>query len=109
MKNEILWFEMVLVDNFVLPSIVKIGGENLMQTLTDLEKRQILNSKYQSLEKMVELVHCGTRDDFKNIVITNLKDKFAYKYDSQKGFFVSYSNSRQMIGRLMKKFSSVSD
>ena len=47
------------------------------------------NEKYQSLEKMVEVVHCGTRDDFKNIVITNLKDKFAYKYDSQKGFFVS--------------------
>ena len=79
----------IVNNNFVFPSIVKIGGENLMQTLTDLEKSQILNSKYQSLEKMVELVHCGTRDDFKNIVITNLKDKFAYKYDSKKGFFVS--------------------
>jgi hypothetical protein len=73
----------------VFPSIVKVGGENLIQALTDSEKTQILDSKYQSLEKMVELVHCGTRDDFKNIVITNLKDKFAYKYDSQKGFFVS--------------------
>jgi uncharacterized C2H2 Zn-finger protein len=79
----------IVNNNFVFPSIVKIGGENLMQTLTELEKRQILDCKYQSLEKMVELVHCGTRDDFKNIVITNLKDKFAYKYDSQKGFFVS--------------------
>ena len=37
----------------------------------------------------MELVHCGTRDVLKNIVITNLKDKFAYKYDSQKGFSVS--------------------
>ena len=79
----------IVNNNFVFPSIVKIGGENLMQTLTELEKRQILDCKYQSLEKMVELVHCGTRDDFKNIFITNLKDKFAYKYDSQKGFFVS--------------------
>lgn len=79
----------IVNNNFVFPSIVKIGGENLMHTLTELEKRQILDCKYQSLEKMVELVHCGTRDDFKNIVITNLKDKFAYKYDSQKGFFVS--------------------
>jgi hypothetical protein len=78
-----------IVVNYVLPSIVKIGSENLINTLTDSEKSQIMDSKYQSLEKMVELVHCGTRDDFKNIVITNLKDKFAYKYDSQKGFFVS--------------------
>jgi hypothetical protein len=76
-------------NNFVFPSIAKIGTENLMQSLTDSEKCQILDSKYQSLEKMVELVHCGTRDDFKNIVITNLKDKFAYKFDTQKGFFVS--------------------
>ena len=79
----------IVNNNFVFPSIVKIGGVNLMQTLTELEKRQILDCKYQSLEKMVELVHCGTPDDFKNIVITNLKEKFPYKYDSQKGFFVS--------------------
>ena len=79
----------IVNNNFVFPSIVKIGGENLMQTLTDLEKSQILDSKYQSLEKMVELVHCGTRDNFINIVTTNLKDKFACKYDSKKGFFVS--------------------
>jgi hypothetical protein len=79
----------IVNNNYVFPSIVKVGGENLIQALTDSEKTQILDSKYQSLEKMVELVHCGTRDDFKNIVITNLKDKFAYKYDSQKGFFVS--------------------
>ena len=40
-------------------------GDNLIdEIVTDLEKSQILNSKYQSLEKMVELVHCGTRDDF---------------------------------------------
>ena len=79
----------IVNNNFVFPSIVKIGGENLMQTLTELEKRQILDCKYQSLEKLVELVDCGTRDNFKNIVITNVEEKFPYKYDSQKGFFVS--------------------
>ena len=68
----------IVNNNFVFPSIDKIGGENLMQTLTDLERSQILDSKYQSLVKMVELVHCGTRDDFKNIVITNLRDKSYY-------------------------------
>ena len=39
----------IVNNNFVFPSIVKIGGENLMQTLTDLEKSEILNSKYQSI------------------------------------------------------------
>ena len=34
---------------------------------------------------VVKLVYCGTHNQF----ITNLKDKFAYRYDSSKGFFTA--------------------
>jgi hypothetical protein len=51
-----------IVVNYVLPSIAKIGSQNLSHTLTDPEKTQIMDSKYRPLEKMVDFVHCGTRD-----------------------------------------------
>jgi hypothetical protein len=42
---------------------------------------------------MVEIVHCGEHNVFKNIVITNLKDKFAYKYDKDKGYFTTMTKN----------------
>jgi hypothetical protein len=38
--------------------IVSIGNEDLLNVLTMQEKRQILNSKFNSLEKLVEITHC---------------------------------------------------
>ena len=43
----------------------------------------------KALDKLIEITHCGEYPQFKNVVITNLKDDFAYKYDSNKGFFVT--------------------
>ncbi len=69
--------------------IFSLGNEELVDKLTMSEKRQIMNARLCSLEKMVEIAHCGNYPHFKNIVITNLKDNFAYKYDESKGFFVT--------------------
>jgi len=69
--------------------IVSIGNEDIMNVLTIQEKKLIINSKLNSLEKIVEITHCGSLDQFKNIIITNLKDNFAYKYDDKKGFFIT--------------------
>jgi hypothetical protein len=42
-----------------------------------------------SLDKLVEIVHCGANyHQFKNIVITNIKDEYAYTYNADAGFFV---------------------
>ena len=75
--------------NINFPNILSIGKENVVKTLTRGEKKYILDSKWMSLDKMVELVHCKNHNTFKNIVITNLKDKFAYKYDETKGYFIT--------------------
>jgi len=53
------------------------------------EKKQIINSRLNAIEKIVEIAHCGEYHQFKNIVITNLHDNFAYRYDSEKGYFVT--------------------
>tara|TARA_B110000971_G_C19941716_1_gene469028 strand:+ start:398 stop:1144 length:747 start_codon:yes stop_codon:yes gene_type:complete len=69
--------------------ILSIGNEDLKETLSLNDKKTIMNSRLCALEKMVEIVHCGGYDKFKNIIITNLKDNFAYKYDDDKGYFIT--------------------
>jgi hypothetical protein len=69
--------------------ICNIGYEEIMQVLTPQQKEQIMNARLKSLDKLVEIAHCGEYNQFKNIIITNLKDEFAYKYDNSKGFFVT--------------------
>jgi hypothetical protein len=69
--------------------IYSLGNEELINVLTYEQKKQIMNSRFCSLEKIVEITHCGNMNQFKNIIITNLKDNFAYKYDDSKGYFVS--------------------
>lgn len=64
------------------------GKEEILETLTMKEKKQILNSKMLCLEKFVEIAHCGNYTQFKNIIITNMKDNFAYKFDEKLGYFI---------------------
>ena len=77
------------VININFPNILSIGKENVVKTLTRSEKKYILDSRWCSIDKMVEIVHCRNHNTFKNILITNLKDKFAYKYDETKGYFIT--------------------
>ena len=72
------------INNFQL---IGFGKEEIIETLTDRDKKMILNSRYCSLEKLIEIVHCGKYKQFKNIIITNMKDNFMYKYDDNKGQF----------------------
>ena len=76
-------------NHYHFPPIMGLGNENLLEKLTLQEKKEILDRRLWSLETMVQMVHCGKHDMFKNIIITNLKDKFAYKYDETKGYFIT--------------------
>ena len=88
------------VININFPNILSLGKENIPETLSRGEKKFILDSRLMSIDKMVEIVHCGRHNMFKNIVITNLKDKFAYKYDETKGYFIT-GNKTDLIDDLM--------
>ena len=77
------------INNYNFPQIMNLGNENVVETLTLQEKKTILDRRLYSLETMVEMVHCGNNNLFKNIIITNLKDKFAYRYDEGKGYFIT--------------------
>jgi hypothetical protein len=62
--------------------------ENIIEKLTNKEKKLILNSRYKSLEKLVEIVHCGNYNEFKNILVTNANNNYMYKFDSYKKQFI---------------------
>jgi hypothetical protein len=74
-------------NNFL--QIYSVGSEDIINVLTEQQKNTIMNSKFGALDKLVEITHCGPYNQFKNVIITNLKDEYAYKYDSIKGFFVA--------------------
>ena len=71
--------------DIVSPLIFLFNTINLLNVLTYEQKQQIMKSRMNSLEKIVEITHCGEMNQFKNIIVTNLKDNFAYRYDNDKG------------------------
>ena len=80
-----------ITNNFQLIGFGK--EDDLHQVLTNKEKKMILNSHYASLEKLIKIVHCGKYNQFKNIIITNMKDNYMYKYDEKEGMFILRSKA----------------
>jgi hypothetical protein len=76
--------------------LVGFGKEEITEVLTNNEKKLIMNSKYGCLEKLIEIVHCGKYSQFKNVILTNMKDNYMYKYDDTKGCFVLGTKSEIM-------------
>jgi len=71
------------INNNIINNINLIGfgkdEEELLKTLTMNEKKQIMYANYRCLDKLVEIVHCGKYDQFKNIIISNIKDNYLKK------------------------------
>ena len=82
-----------ITNNYHFPKIFSIGHENVVDTLSLYDKQHILNRKWCSLDEIVKMVHCEGHNMFKNILITNLKDKFAYTFDESKGYFITTTKS----------------
>lgn len=69
--------------------ILELGSERVLRSLSMEDKQKIIDKRMCSLEKIVELVHCGVQNMFKNILITNLRDRFCYIYNKDQGQFVT--------------------
>jgi hypothetical protein len=77
-----------------IKQICNVGSEDICGVLSQRQKQLIFSRPSQSIEKIVEITHCGEYNQFKNIIITNLKDNFAYQYDDKKGFFVAVDKNK---------------
>jgi hypothetical protein len=89
--------------------ILAVGNEQLIDRLSSKEKRAILNERYCSLEKMVEIVHCGKHNKFKNVLITNLKDNYAYKYDEMLGYFITVTKTDLLNDVLSRRITDIEE
>ena len=71
-------------------NIIPLGKEKLTDILSKKEQTMILSKKQQSLNYLIEYVHFNDKyPQFQNIIITNLKDNIAYKYDDSMNKFIA--------------------
>ena len=80
--------------------LIGFSKEEVMNTITNKEKSQIMSNGYLCLEKFIEITNTGKYDQFKNIIITNIKDPYAYKFDDKQGFFVT-CNKTEVLNELV--------
>jgi hypothetical protein len=72
-----------IINNTYNINIIALGQENISELLSQQEKLNILNKKYQALYHLIKSVHFNDQfPQFKNIAITNNKTNEAHLYDS---------------------------
>jgi hypothetical protein len=69
-------------------TIEGFGKENILSTITDKEKKLIINQGPESIEKLIEIVYIGKYDQFKNILVTNKRDNDIYTYDDKSDLYI---------------------
>ena len=82
-------------------NIVQLGNENLVEALSEQEQLKILKKKYQSLNYLVDYIHCNNKfPEFNNVAITNLQNNIAYMYDNNKKQFIA-TNKDELIDEII--------
>jgi len=64
------------------------GKENILDVITDKEKKLIINQGCESIEKLIEIVYVGKYDQFKNVLVTNKRDNDIYTYDDKSDLYI---------------------
>jgi hypothetical protein len=86
------------IQNIVQHNHFKIEGfgkENILDVITDKEKKLILNQGCESIEKLIEIVYVGKYDQFKNILVTNKRENDIYTYDDKSGLYIN--NDKNLV------------
>ena len=80
------------IQNNIVHNHFKIEGfgkENILDTITEKEKKLILNQGCESIEKLVEIIYTGKYDQYKNIIVTNKRDNNISIFDDTVGVFIN--------------------
>jgi hypothetical protein len=64
------------------------GKENILDVITDKEKKLIINQGCESIEKLIEIVYVGKYDQFKNVLVTNKRENDIYTYDDKSDLYI---------------------
>ena len=71
------------------------GKENILDVITDKEKKLIINQGCESIEKLIEIVYVGKYDQFKNLLVTNKRENDIYTYDDKSGLYIN--NDKNLV------------
>jgi hypothetical protein len=89
--------------------IYNLGSENVLETLTLAEKKEIIKSRFSCLETATEIISCGKYSQFKNVIFTNLKDEFAYKYDKNLNKFICGNKNEIMSEFIDERLGNIKE
>ena len=78
-------------------TIVELGKENLSEFFTKEQQMQILNKRYNCIDYLIETVHFNNKNkQFQNVAITNVHDRYAYKYVEKEKRFIMVNKESLM-------------
>lgn len=82
-------------------TIVALGNEDVLNTISDEEKVEILDKRYMSVLELVKLIHCsGKYPQFNNSLVTNIKSRYALSYDETHTQFVT-KNKEELVENIV--------
>ena len=91
-------------------TIVSLGKEDVLNTLSQNEKIEILEKRYMSVLELIKLMHCSDKyPQFNNSIITNLRSRQALTFDEDTGKFVSTNKEDLMKNIVSYRTSDVED
>ena len=91
------------IQNNIVHNHFKIEGfgkEDILSTITDKEKKLIINQGHESIEKLIEIVYTGKYDQFKNVLVTNKRDNDIYTYDDKSGLYIN-NDKNSVLNKLV--------
>jgi hypothetical protein len=69
---------------------LELGNENILEKLSEKQKKEILNKMHGSLLHYIQKIHfSGEYPECMNVVLTNLRSKYAYKYIETENKFIA--------------------
>jgi len=91
-------------------NIVQLGNENLDTVFSKNKQIEILKQRYGCLPYLIKEAHLNDKyPQFKNILITNLQNNIAYKYDKTSKNFIAVDKSEllnEVVGARMEDIES---
>ena len=82
-------------------TIVQLGKEDILGTITQDDKLKILNDRYKSVLSLVKLIHCSDKyPQFNNSIISSLTSEYALTYNEDDSKFVT-TNTNNLVSDIV--------
>lgn len=91
-------------------NIIQLGSEKLNELLSNKDQLKVLKRNFCSLDYLIENIHCGDKyPQLHNIIITNIKNDIAYKYDNKMKNFIAMDKDELLTDLMNERVSDIED